>query len=553
MQRRQTSINLVKLDTNGNRTWIDRGIQVDESANFQTYLEDGSYIITITPYWEYRLNLIERSYKVTVLNRAITEVRNLTTNQVITAGGNNRFTLKFGTPSVMGTVLMPGTSTEAVANIRIEVRNTNNVIMWEYQTYTNNEGKFSLALPDGQYLISAVNDGKVRNAYKSAKVPVTVTNATAPDMTIRLREANLTGVVVLPGTSQPVANVNVNLYVDGEWHYTWTDESGTFGMFVENPTPNCPDKCYVSFNTWALSGYLPKNYPINAVGNLGNLAIGVANTRVSVLLPMADGTNSVNIGGWILVHKLDANGNVIESSWGSVNKSGYAFFSLDQGAKYRMYAYPGPDMAGKFSMKTFDITAHNQSSEQVTYTITFNTPNLNFTVRGWDGLVNSWGYYRVLDSQLNEVAQGSLNFSGQGALSITTNGEYSMIIYPGKSKGVVKNVTFTVTDGVISSSTFTITNGSATIDLPRGNVEGFTRYFDNSIAKEVLITATRSDNSTVVVKTSSSETGNYFLNLDRTYTWNISFFDPASSRVSQLVLAPEVTDFTLKFPEVIAA
>jgi hypothetical protein len=383
--------------------------------------------------------------------------------------------------------------------------------------------------------------------------PLTVANATAPALTLRLREANLSGVVVLPGTTTPVANVNVNLYVDGEWQYTWTDETGTFGMFVENPTPNCPSKCSIHLNTWELSGYLPKSYPINAVGNIGNVAIGVANTKVSVLLPQADGTTTANVGGWVLAQKLDANGSILENSWSTVNKSGLAYFSFEQGARYRLYANPGYEMLGKYSQKIFNITSHDQTSEQVVYTITFDSPNLNITVRGWDGLANSWGYYRVVNGDQAEITQGSLDFAGQAALTITANGTYTMTLYPGKTKGVVKVVTFTVNNGVITSTDFTVANGATTIDLPRGNVEGLTRYSDGSIAKEVLIAASRSDDPTIVAKTASSETGTYFLNLDRTYTWNIKFFDPQTSQVGQLVLTPTTTNFNLNFPVVAAA
>ena len=170
---------------------------------------------------------------------------------------------------------------------------------------------------------------------------------------------------------------------------------------------------------------------------------------------------------------------------------------------------------------------------------------------GWS--CYSWGYYRVVNGDQDEIVQGSLNFAGQAALTITANGTYTMTIYPGKSKGVVKTVTFTVNNGVITSSDFTITNRSTTIDLPRGNVEGLTRYSDGSIAKEVLIAASRSDDATIVAKTASSETGKYFLNLDRTYTWNIKFFDPQTSQVGQLTLTPATTNFNLDFPAVAAA
>jgi hypothetical protein len=189
----------------------------------------------------------------------------------------------------------------------------------------------------------------------------------------------------------------------------------------------------------------------------------------------------------------------------------------------------------------------------VVYTITFDSPNLNITVRGWDGLANSWGYYRVVNGDQAEITQGSLNFAGQAALTITANGTYTMTLYPGKTKGVVKVVTFTVNNGVITSTDFTVANGATTIDLPRGNVEGLTRYSDGSIAKEVLIAASRSDDATIVAKTASSETGTYFLNLDRTYTWNIKFFDPQTSLVGQLVLTPTTTNFNLNFPVVAAA
>lgn len=535
--KRQTHINVFKSDANGNQTWVDHGIRVDSEANFFAYFEDGVYQVTIAPYWEYRLNLIERSYRVTVVGGVITEVSDIQSNQVLTKDGSNRYTFKFGTPSVMGTVLMPGSSTETVANVRIEVTDSDNNIRWDYRTYTNDQGQFSLALPDGSYQIRAVNDGKIRNAFKSQLVPITVTNATSPSVTLRLREANLTGVVVLPGSSAPVANVNVNMYVDGEWHYTWTDATGTFGMFVENSNPNCPSKCFVNLNTWALPGYLPKSYPINAIGNLGNLAVGVANTRISVMAPLSDGATVVDVGGWVYVQRLDTNGNPLENMWGSVDKNSFAYFSFEQGSRYRIYANPGYELAGKFSAKVVDVASHSQTADQVTYTVTYDSPNLNMLVRGWDGTVNSWGYYRVLDSDQKEIAQGSMNFAGQAALSITSAGTYTMVLYPGKTKGVVKTVTFTVTAGVISSSDFALTNGVTTIDLPRGNVEGLTRYHDGAVAKEVLVTAVRADDVSIVAKTSSTETGKYFLNLERTYTWNISFFDPQTSRVGSYTLA----------------
>ena len=508
-----------------------------ENSLFGTYLETSTtYQLEINPYWDQRKEFAPRSYEIVMGSSGITSIRDLTSQETLTAVGGY-YDFKVSSSSLKGTVLPPGTSTVGVSNVQIAVSLPGSSNQWRYSTSTDQDGKFGLLVPDGTYVIRAIPYGGLYQYGKSETQTVVVSGGTtSSEITIRLRAPNITGRIVTPGANPiALANVNVNAWINGEYFYAWTDSSGQFGFFVDNAAPDCTNnRCQIQLNYYKSSDYTPKTYTVSSVTNLGDLAIGGITSRVTVLVPQSGSTTTASKYGWVSVESVDsATSRTSYVTGGQTDELGKVGLSLTDGLQYRITAYPGNEFNGKFAPKTYEISSYS-SATMSQFNIQFDRPNLYLSAFGSTGVANSYGWTRVskydsATSTYNFNSNIYLDEKGESAYTLA-DGTYQIVIRPGKTIGTQRTVTVVIASGVASCSSgcATFASSKATVNLPNGNISGKVTDSTGAALKGALIVATRSDDSSKTVTAVTSASGVYEIYLDTNYAWTLGSVDPAS-------------------------
>ena len=512
---------------------------------FDTYLEDGTYRIQVMPRWDLRKDYTDRSYIIKVESGTVTSITDIASLATLSASaGVYSFTL--GTPSVTGKVFNPGSSTPA-PYINIQVAPSSSPTYWRYSTQSDANGEFAITIPDGTYIVQAVPNNGGFQFGKSETRTITVASGVLTgidSVTLVLRQPNFQGRVVLPNTTTPLANVNVNIYIDGEYAYGWTDSDGRFSAYVDNPAPQCPSRCSVYLNYYKSSEYTPKYYQISTVGDIGDLAIGGITSTLTVRVPQSVGEALPSKGSWVTVERRENNGARSWITSGSTNELGRVGLSLTNGESYTIWAYPNGEQSRLFAPKKLDI--NNYSSEtNSAISITFTQPNVRLKVLTSLNGDNVYGWFTVStwDSPTaTQISNGSLDSKGYAALTLD-NGNYQLRFWPGKgAKGVQKIVTITVNGSTITATGgftdgTTLVDALATIKLPSGNISG--SILSNTSAKvaSALVAAYRVGNESEFVTTTSDVNGNYQINLDLTYSWTVKSVDPVSGYTGSISIA----------------
>jgi hypothetical protein len=530
----------------GGERWV-RWLELREGL-FDTHLEDGTYRIQVMPRWEYRKTYTDRSYIIKVESGTVQSVTDLATLLPVSPN-NDTYSFMLGTPSVTGKVFNPGSSTGA-AYINIQVAPSSSPKYWRYSTQSDANGEFALKVPNGTYIIQAVPNSGGFQFGKSETRTITISNnvlSGIDSVTLLLRQPNFIGRVVTPNSATPLANVSVNINIDGEYAYGWTDSDGLFGAYIDNPAPVCPSRCSVYLNYYKGSEYTPKYHAIDAVGNVGDLAIGGITSTLTVLVPQSSGPALPSASSWVSVEEV-ANDN--SRSWvtsGNTNELGRVGLSLTTGRKYVIWAYPNGEQSRSFAPKKLEITNYSPETHSV-LTTTFALPNVKLKVLTSTGGDNVYGWFTLSSwdsatSTALELSNGSLDSKGYAALTLD-NGNYQLRFWPGKgARGVQKIVrikvdgtSVTAIDGFIVGSD-TLASSLVTAKLPSGNISGVIRDAASAIVPSALIAAYRADDDTKFVTTSSDANGNYQLNLDLTHSWVVKSVDPVSGYAGSLNIA----------------
>jgi hypothetical protein len=533
------------LRTNsGKKGYTSTYVRVDD-ATFGSYLETSTtYQLDVNPYWDQRKEYAPRSYEIIVGSIGITSVRDLTSNETLIAVGEY-YTFKVATSSLKGIVLPPGSGSIGVSGVQIAVSPLGSSDQWRYSTSTDQDGRFGLLVPDGTYVIRAVPYSGLYQYGKSETQTVVISGGTtASPITLRLRAPNLTGRVVTPGANPtPLANVNVNAWIAGEYFYGWTDSSGQFGFYVDNVSPNCTNNCQIQLNYYKSSDYTPKTYQVSSVTNLGDLAIGGITSRVTVLVPQSGSATTANRYGWVSVESVDtATSYTSYVTGGQTDDLGKVGLSLNDGVRYKITAYPGWEINGKFAPKIYEISSYSAATMSQ-LTIQFDRPNLYLSAFGSTGIANSYGWTRVTKyesstSTYNFYSNIYLDEKGESAYTLA-DGTYQITIRPGKTVGTQRTVTIVVSSGVASCSSgcAAFASSKATINLPNGNISGKISDSTGTALKGALIVATRTDDSSKTVTAVTSSTGVYEIYLDTNYGWTLGSVDPASGEKGSTSLA----------------
>jgi hypothetical protein len=515
-----------------------------EDSKFGTYLETSTtYLLDINPYWDQRKSFAPRSYQIVMGSSGITSVVDLTANETLTAVGGY-YTFKVSSSSLKGKVLAPGTGTIGVPNVQIAVSLPGSSEQWRYSTSTDQDGNFGLLVPDGTYVIRAIPYNKMYQYGKSETQTVVISGGTtASPISLRLRAPNLTGRVVTPGgTPTPLANVNVNAWIAGEYFYGWTDASGQFGFFVDNLTPDCSKICRIQLNYYNNSDYTPKTYTISSITNLGDLAIGGITSRVTVLVPQTGSATTANRYGWVAVESVDsATSYTTYVTGGQTDDLGKVGLSLTDGVRYKITAYPGYEINGKFAPKVYEIASYSAATMSQ-FSIQFDRPNLYISAFGSTGIANSYGWTRVTKyesatSTYNFYSNIYLDEKGESAYTLP-DGTYQITVRPGKTIGTQRTITVVVSGSSVSCSAgcASLTSGKAVINLPNGNISGKVVDSTGAALKGALIVATRGDDASKTVTAVTSASGVYEIYLDTNYSWTLGSVDPGSGEKGSVSL-----------------
>lgn len=503
-------------------------------GSFSTYLEDGNFELVVYPGGLSQASYTQTRFSITVSSGVITSVRNLNRNETVTAVAG-QYSFAFTSPAISGSVLQSGTSATAVQwaqVIPIAVGGDRaGEELWEYSTNSNQLGQFAMSIPDGTYDIVARSWGKTGGgSTSSGKYRVTVIGGVAAGtLTIRMKEPNFRVRVVSPlNSSTGLSDVWVNGNYGDQYFGGSTDSNGYLSAYIDTSTVvTCGTTCRLNLYPGYGSAFTPVSDSFTVVGDIGSVALGVVNSKVTVRIPTNGGVGLPDKWSWLSVQELDGSGNVISESGYGTNELGQAGLGLETGHKYRITAYPSGQYYGRYSPKAYEIASFNATTD-AEITITFQSPNVTFVVYDREGTGNAWGWFEIQQGSGDSytyAADGYLNDQGRGAVYLSDN-TYKMILYPGKSKGVEKTIYFTVSGGHVTVSTgATFTSDVGRITMGAGNVTGTVISSTSELLANIPITATSSDGKTKVSTVSGTD-GTYELYLDTSVSWTLNAVNP---------------------------
>jgi hypothetical protein len=476
-------------------------------------------------------------------------------NETVTAV-NEEYPLALSSPSISGRVLAAGSGSTVVRWAQIvPIDVATGEELWEYSTHTNSSGKFALSLPNGTYDIVARqwgNDGESKGFTSSAKYRETVSaGAGNLSLDIRMRSPNITVRVVNPtNPSVGLADVWLNANFNGQYFGGVTDVDGNFSAFVDTATTTtCSSTCRIYIYPGYQSAFTPRSETFTTVTSIGSISPGIVNSNVTIYIPTNGGTGVPNKWSWFSVEELDGSNNVINEQGYGTNELGRAGVGLTVGAKYRITAYPSGDFYGRYSPKTYLIDSFNATTHAA-IAITFDSPNVTFIVRDSSEIPNAWGWfeiYTVSGGVNTRYVDGYLNEQGRGAQYLA-DGSYSVTFYPGKSKGVEKTITFTISGGHVTSpigATFTV-NDVGTVIMGAGNVTGTVRTSSGELAANIAVTAISTSGAASKVSTVTKEDGTYELNLNVSQSWTIKVVDPITEHKGTETVTADSGSYTGK-------
>jgi hypothetical protein len=456
-------------------------------------------------------------------------------NETVTAV-NDEYPLALSSPSIAGKVLAAGSGSTVVRWAQIvPIDATTGEELWEYSTHSDSSGKFALSLPNGTYDIVARqwgHDGESKGFTSSPLYRETVVSGVGnQNLDIRMRSPNVTIRVVNPtNTSVGLSDVWLQANFNGQYFGGVTDSDGYFTAFVDTTTTTtCSSTCRIYIYPGYQSTFTPRSETFTTVTAIGSISPGIVNSNVTIYIPTNGGTGVPNKWSWFSVEELDASNNVLNEQGNGTNEMGRAGIGLNVGSKYKITAYPSGDFYGRYSPKSYLIDSFNATTHAA-IAITFDSPNVTFIVRDSSETPNAWGWFEIftVSGGVNtRYVDGYLNEQGRGAQYLP-DGSYSVTFYPGRSKGVEKTITFTVSAGHVTSpsgATFT-SNDVGTVIMGAGNVTGTIRTATGELASNIAVTATSTTGATSKVSTVTKEDGTYELNLNTSQSWLIKAVDP---------------------------
>ena len=373
--------------------WLGSTYIETSTSIIRAKVQSGSYALEINPNGPL-VDLTSTSFTIDVDSVSVV-VKNGTTviNPV-----NGIYNLAAKRPMLIGEVLNPS-GTESVRFAEIRVVHTTNQ-KWNTSERSNSAGLFGLNLPaDGTYQISAIPPMGVNANYGiSDSVTVTVTNGlpSLASINIRLRTANISGVVSGPNGASPrnwlsVSESRTGVYLDPTIDGPLTDEDGGYSLYLPTGTYGItPSSDYA--NTGGVAT-MPKSC---VVGSNPSTAV-----TCNVPLTAPNVTGTITIGGDKPANSMigfrHPSGKVIWSEWSDINNYGINLES----ATYRMLV--GYQLYGSSENTIPGPLCVVPSTGTVTCNAAMPATNLNIQVANWTG--NAVGGNMTASLALKEGSQ----------------------------------------------------------------------------------------------------------------------------------------------------
>ncbi len=201
----------------------------------------GNYTITVYPSDGSARHGVSTQYRVdfTTDGTAISQITNLTTNEVLTPDGTGLYTFKLSGPNLAGTVVAPD-GTTPIPNTSVQAYGP----IWTSMG-TDTSGAFAARLNvDGSYQVWAIAPTYDMTKSDSARVPVTIGNGGGnTTLTLTLRTPDVVGTIVGPSGAVAANNYIQILKDDGMGNYNYlgqeiassrpTDTSGKFAFYLD--------------------------------------------------------------------------------------------------------------------------------------------------------------------------------------------------------------------------------------------------------------------------------------------------------------------------------
>jgi hypothetical protein len=363
--------------------------------------------------------------------------------------------LRYSVGNVVGRVLLPGDSTETVADTYVRAVSTGGGSNWGVRT--NKAGKFSLQLPAGTYELSTDPNGKGSNRNSSAvytagrtTIVVGADGVLEGSADVRLTEPNLQGVVRADTKAVPYSYVQIEKWnaTPGYWEWKPGISTRSSGAYAVNLTAG----------KWRLraspSGQFARDYAagelivvVNDAGQIssesgtplsGSVDISFQLPNIKVVLT-TPGVSYASLG----IQFFDTVRNYFQShSYASISSSSGVAANLQTG-RYRLSVNPNnnPEFVEteKFVKVNSDgkicVLANQTSTEcaagsllsaPAEISIGLNGPNLRGTVTRGEGGVGTGSYIQI--ERFNASQQ---NFQWASWAYSNSLGKFSARLAPG--------------------------------------------------------------------------------------------------------------------------
>ena len=313
---------------------------------------DGTFKLVANPSWE-NPGGVRKSYTVTVTDdlEAGDLIVNIGDGAVLEDGV---WILELGTPSVSGKVLSPdGTST--VRWTQVIPVNENGRELWEDSANTDQNGDFSMSLPEGTFYLYARGDSQSGFGDSRKVGPITVDSngtATAADLDlenlrISLREPTWSGQVVDPTTGEPLSQADVCLLPDSSSYRpicSWTGDNGNWSIAAPEDFDGFDQLSWLRINEHRTGAYAEAHYE-----GAEEIEAVFSNALDSGYTWAADQTYSgIDLSPQAPNFEVTvtAGGSPVENAWVSVDADSYGYISgnrTDDAGDARLYI---PSIAG---------------------------------------------------------------------------------------------------------------------------------------------------------------------------------------------------------------
>ena len=162
-----------------------------------------------------------------------------------------------------------------------------------------------MSVPDGTYDIVARSWGKSGGgSTNSGKYRVVVSGGIAGEtLTIRMKEPNFKLRVVSPlNSSTGLSDVWINGNYGNQYFGGSTDNDGYLTAYIDTSTVvTCGTSCRLNLYPGYRSTFTPVSTYFTTVGDIGNVALGVVNSKVTVRIPTNGGVGLPDKWSWLSV------------------------------------------------------------------------------------------------------------------------------------------------------------------------------------------------------------------------------------------------------------